>query len=51
MTRFAKNDTVLWHGEAFYIDKYLADTDEFILATLDGKYEVTAPADELVIAP
>lgn len=51
MTRFAKNDTVLYSGEAYFIDKYLKDTDEFVLSTLDGKQELTVPAKDLEHAP
>jgi len=49
--RFAKNDTVLYTGEAYFIDKFLPDTDEFVLSTLDGRHEVTVPAKDLEPAP
>ena len=49
--RFAKNDTVIYSGEAYFIDKYLKDSDEFVLATLDGRYELTVPGKDLEPAP
>lgn len=49
--RFAKNDTVLYSGEVYFIDKYLKDTDEFVLSTLDGRFEITALSTELEPAP
>lgn len=49
--RFSKNDTVLYSGEAYFIDKYLKNTDEFVLSTLDGRFEITVPAKDLEPAP
>lgn len=49
--RFAKNDTVLYAGEAYFIDGYLKNTDEFVLSTLDGQQELTVPAKDLEPAP
>ena len=49
--RFEKNDTVMYGGEVFFIDKYLRDTNQFVLATLDGKQELTVLATEVEPAP
>jgi len=49
--RFAKNDTVTYAGEAYFITRHLPDTDEFVLSTLDGRYELTVKAEEIDPAP